>query len=347
MKRYFLLLIAVVSITLLKAQPSEQDKKDAEALEIYVGGTFGKPKIMPNLTKLALVQVTVSYKQASTVSVTKVEKKRTLFGQAQGKAATASVTAYLETTDTELTADDYQSITDHFYNYFQKALKANGVDTVGWDKVVAGELYKDGKEEKVDANEQEKDGGQWWTSSNAHHGNVMFSGTNYFAFGKAKKAARFAEELDAPLAFINVTVDFADIQAQVDVKTTGYKSTWTPSYNTIGQSTKASSKTSVAAFMKVSANGGQNLLWNQKSHQEIISVVRDIAAEMNYADALTEDEERAKKRSKLFSISFSKKLESTPVVITTTKEKYIAAAKRALENYADAFIAKAKVVKKD
>jgi hypothetical protein len=105
------------------------------------------------------------------------------------------------------------------------------------------------------------------------------------------------------------------------------------------------SKTSVAPFMKVAASGGLSLLYNEKNQMESLATAADIPAETNYHDALSEDPDRAKKRSALFSVSFSKRLESTPVVITTTREKYKDAAKKALEHYADAFIAKAKELK--
>ncbi|MEJ7626425.1 MAG: hypothetical protein WKF35_06160 [Ferruginibacter sp.] len=170
----------------------------------------------------------------------------------------------------------------------------------------------------------------------------MYNGKIGFAFGKIKKAARFCEEIGAPAAFIHTTVDFADILVDVEIKTTGYKSTWTPSYNTVGQVTKSKSKTSVAAFMKIPAYSGISLFYNEKSATELFTVIKDIPAEMNYADELTEDPSLLKKRSKLFSVSFSKKLESTPVVISSTKLQYKNAAKKALERYADALVAKSK-----
>lgn len=330
----------------INAQTDEQ-KQMAEAIKITGGGTFFKPKIMPSLSKLALAQVTVNFKTVSTKSVTKVEKKQGIFGKQVGSAATASITSYLETTDGELDEKDYQEVVNHFYSYFQRKLKENNIDTVGWDKISATDFYKDGDKEKDD-NEEEKAKGNSWISHSAHNGNELFNGKTGFAFMKGKKAGKMCEEVDAPVAFIHTTVDFADLDVDVNIKSNAYKSTWTPNAT---NTTSFDSKSKVSAIMKISSmieSGNYlSMLINEKMHQENITLNESVPSDADYATEMVKDPSRAEKRSKVFRVSLSKKMESTPVVISTTKEKYKAAAKQALERYADTFIAKALVLKKD
>ncbi len=321
---------------------SENSSNPADALTVTGGGTFAKVKILSKMDKLSIAQYIVNFKQASTVAITKREKKFTGIGHSYGSAATASVTAYLETTDGELTADDFQEVADYGYNYFQAALKKAGFDTVAWSAITGTDMYREGKEEGDDEREQERKGGNWWTPVSARHGSMMYNRKQLggFAFGKAKRAARLSEETGGAGAYLNLTVDFADIDVDVDVKTSGYRSTWSPGYNASYPVTKMSSKTTVRAMMKVAGNGGLSMLYNEKNVAEAANLTSDVPAEIDYTTEITEDAERAKKRRAMFS--FSTKLESTPVVISTTRDKYKAAAKRALEKYADVWIEKIK-----
>jgi hypothetical protein len=339
----YLLFFSVTSL----AQPGDQEKDLAEAIEVSAGGTFGKPKILPKADKLAIVQVSVDFKQMTTKSVQKTEKKQGLIGKTPGKSATASVTAYLETADGELSASDYQEITHYFYYYLQKKLKESGIDTVAWSAVSNTEFFKDNEKEKPETNEEEKSKGNSWVTYNAFNGGTMYNGQGGFAFTKLKKTSKMCDDLGAPVLFVHTTVDFADLDVAVDVKTSGYQSTWTPSSS---QTTTMKSETKVKAFMKIPAfteRTEYSYVVNDKNAAENVNVKTELPAEMNYATELTEDPSRAEKRSKVFSVSLSKKMESDPVVISTTKENYKAAAKKALEKYADAFVAKLKQMKKD
>ncbi|MFN8395891.1 MAG: hypothetical protein U0176_14740 [Bacteroidia bacterium] len=96
--------------------------------------TFGKPKIIPNATKLGLAQVTINYKVTSTAKVVSREKST-------GAIAGAN-RLLLETTDGKLTDADFQEITDHFYNYFQRKLAAAGIDSVAWSTIAGTDFYK-------------------------------------------------------------------------------------------------------------------------------------------------------------------------------------------------------------
>lgn len=317
-KQFYLLSIIVLISNLMYAQLTDADK-----LEIGVGGSFAKPKIIPKLNKLAIAQIAVSYKLFS-------EQKTAGKDKASGKTAGAKVAAYLETTDGELSDTDFQEVTDYFYSYFQKKLKANGIDTIAWSEIVAKDFYKSG-EEKIVEEKGEKDVKDQ-VKSIAHKGNNLYGGATAFAFGKIKKASKFCEELDAPAGFFNVTVDFADVLVNVDVKTVQGGSYISYKYNS-----------SVTPEMKV-VPSVFSLFWNEKSQAESLFMNGDIKSEFSYSDKITEDVSKA--RSGLAK-QFAFRKEMTPVLIETTREKYKTAAKKALEKYADAFVAKTNGLRKD
>ena len=297
--------------------------QDPDALKIMVGGSFAKPKIMPRLERLAIAQLTVNYKLTSTQ--TTVGKEKSFMGGS--KMAGAKITAYLETTDGELTEADFQEVTDHFYSYFQKKLKSSGIDTVAWSKITATDFYKSNEDEADGKEEKEAD--QVKVTCNAKKGARIYGGSTAFAFGKAKKATNFCEDVNAPAGFFNVTVDFADLMADVDIKTqrSEKKEKTTTSYSA---STKPNMKVTPVA------NAGFTLLWNEKSQSESVVVQKDIASGLPYHTGLTQDPSRIKNRAFAFAKSMK------PVVIETTREQYKAAAKKALEKYVDTFIATAK-----
>lgn len=341
--KIILFLLSTCIVLGMQAQNSDY----SQSLDFGAGGTFGKVKGIYAMNKIALGQVSVTYKQISTKTQTVREKKFGGFGKVQGKAATGSVTAYLETTDGELMEADYQEITDHFYQYFQQRLKSNGIEPISWTQISTSEFYQSFASEKTE--EENKDENAAQVTYRANKGHKLY-GTGRFAmwgFPKMKKAGKFCDETGSSIAAINVVVDFSDIDVQVGVSAGGaYKSTWTPTSQST--TTTMSSKTNVAAVMRVTPhleNEGNSLFINGKLQAENVYVNASIPAEMTYAEAITEDPSKAEKRNAFFRVGLSKKLESTPVVISTTKAKYKLAAKKALENYVDAFIAKTKLAK--
>jgi hypothetical protein len=306
-------------------------QSDADKIDIRVGGSFAKPKIMPSLTKLAIAQLSVNYKLTTTESV--IGKERS-----SGSIAGAKLTAFLETTDGELTQSDFQEITDYGYSYFIKQLQANGIQTVDWSTISNHEFYKDNADKPEDKKER---GGNVWMMSNANSGNSIYSGSTAFAFGKAKKATAFSEDLGAPVAYFNLVVDFADILLNVDIKTsggrgynlTGYPITKTKQFKYEGSAT---------AVMNVTPSGAgtMSLLWNEKSQAEALLVSSPMFSSHKYDTNISEDETKLKKKP----FAFAKEMK--PIVIETTKAQYKEAAKKALEKFADAFIAKVKAMKK-
>ena len=308
---------------------SAEDTKNAEILKIGVGGTFGKPKIIRSLDNLAIAQITVNYKLSTT-------EKTVVKDKSSGQIAGAKVSAFLETSDGELATADFQEVSDYFYSYFQKKLKQNGIDTVAWSTIAAADFYKEADEKKADE-DQEKKSGQVWVTNNANKGNTIYGGKIGFAFGKGMRAVKFAKAMGAPIGYFYVTIDFADVVMNMDLKVSkeerwlDIKTTTTKKYDA-----------HVRANMKVTTSEmGLSMLENEKGVVETISLTEELESNAPYNATAYQDPSRLK--NNLFR--FAK--EMNPVIVETTKAEYKAAAKKACEKYADAFVAKAVIMKKD
>ncbi len=307
---------------------TEESKQNAEKFKLMLAGTFAKPKILPNLNKFALPQIRVNYKLTTTESVIGKEKST-------GAMAGAKLAAYLETTDGKLTQEDFQEITDHFYHYFQLKLKEAGADTVAWSTIANTDFYKSGDD---DDDKGDKDD-PVAMSANANNGNLLYRGKIAFTFGKAKRASSFCDEIGAAAGFLNITLDFANILLDVKIKSSEHANAYTIEKT---RSFKYNG-TVIPQMIIVPTNFGSSpgsLLWNEKSQSEGLAVMDNIEGDGSYAEKVSQDPSRLKNHP----FQFAKKL--TPVVIETTRSKYKEAAKRSLEKYADAFIAKSILLKR-
>ena len=317
-----LLSVAYILMPVSGYAQTEESKQNAEKFKLMLGGTFAKPKIMPNMKKFALAQIRVNYKLTTTEST--IGKERST-----GAMAGAKLAAYLETTDGKLVQEDFQEITDHFYHYFQLKLKEAGVDTVAWSAIASSEFNKSGDDDDDKADKDDP----VVMSANANNGNVMYRGKTAFAFGKAKRATNFCDEMDAAAGFFNITLDFANILLDVKINTSEHANAYT-----IEKTRSFKYKgTVIPQMIIVPTNFGNSrgsLLWNQKSQAEALAVIDNIPGDGSYSEKVSQDPSRLK--NNLFA--FAKSL--TPVVIETTRSKYKEGAKRSLEKFADAFIAK-------
>lgn len=304
---------------------------DADKVQILTNGSFAKSKIAPNFSKFAIAQITINYRLTSTAKTIGKDKKT-------GTVAGAKLSAYLETTDGELTTADFQEISDSFYTYFQNKLKTNNIQTVDWAVITATEFYKsesENEDKKSSSNENV------WITNNANNGNVIYGGGTAFAGGKMKRASKFCEEIGAPAGFFYLTVDFADLLLNLDMSsgtTSGmYYSTTTKSKQyswAVNPTVKVQSPELALGRLSFS------LFWNEKMQAESSLLTEPILGTLKYADNVTEDS------SKLKNSLFAFRKEMQPVVVQTTKDKYKAAAKEALQKYADAFVAKVLMLKK-
>ena len=351
MNRYSLLM-SICLLAVITAF-SQDEKSVDETFKMYAGGTFGKGKMFGKMEKLALAQTSIYFKTATTREV--IENERGVFGQRKsgGGSVAGRITAYLETSDGELTDADFQELADGFYTYLSGKLKENGISTADWNAISNAEFYKeqgtDVDDVKKDMDEMKKKG-QIYAHINSNKGNTLWrynitgGMSPGFAFGKAKKAAKFSEELDADLAFMHIVVDFADIMLDGDVHTGTKHSYGADGMTKITKTKNWKMDASVGAHVKVAANAGMSMFYNQKNLTESMGISRDVSSNTQFATSVAEDPNREKLRKK--DNLFAKDFNMTPVVITTTKAQYKAAAKKALENYADFFVAKIRFSKK-
>ena len=352
MKRTAIFLSLSFLFSMQLTAQTDFSKQADESMKVAVGGTFGKSKIIPRLDKLAIAQASIYFKTASTSEV--IENERGVFGQRKsgGGSVAGRITAYLEITDGEMTQEDYQVLADGFYAYLGKQLAASGVTAVGWESIAATDFYKNEGKELDDIRKDEsemKKKGQIYTVVNSNQGNSLYryniSGgiSPSFAFGKIKKASRFSEDLGASVVFMHLTVDFADIWLDGDVKTANSRQE-TMFYTKVTSSKKFKMDAEVGADVKVTTNG-LSMFWNEKSQTENLNVIKDISSNMPFSAGVSQDANREvlRKKDNLFAKDFN----MTPMVVTTTKAQYKAAAQKALENYADTFVAKVKMSKKD
>jgi len=313
-------------------------QKNKPAAEITDASRFNwdKSKLVPKLKKLAIAELTVNYKLTTTAKTTVQER-------GSGKIAGARVSAYMETTDGELTQDDFQGITDHFYSYFQQKLKENGIDTVGWNDVTASEFYQKsgGDDDKDDA--KKEGGGNEWVVCTANKGKIIHSGMAGFAGGKGKRSVDFAAQFGTAACF-KVNVDFADVAVNLDIKTTERKDLFDGWY--YPEVTKQKYTWGVHAQMQVGDPEDKHytMIWATKGWPELLYQWNDIPVDGNYATFMTEDQSKA--RSGLAK-QFAFRKEMTPMLIQTTREKYIAAATHAVEKWVDAFVARCVQMRKD
>lgn len=335
--RFSLLMFALVAVC---GSVSAQKKKGEAPPPPTDASRFAweKSKMVPRLDRLAITELTVNYKLTTTAKTVTVEDRR------GGKIAGARVTGFLEFTDSEPTKEDFQGITDHFYRYFQKKLKENGIDTVGWAQVTGSEFYQKSGGEEGDKEDSEKEGGgNRWVACTANKGKIIHKGLVGFAGGKGKRAMEYAKEFSHAIVF-KVNVDFADVMVNLDVKSTDGKDIGGGWYYPPTTSKKYT--WGVHAQMMVGDQDNKNertLLWNRKGGFEYLYQWNDIPVEGNYAESVTEDVSKARGG---IAKQFAFRKELTPVLVQTTREKYIAAATKAVEKWADAFVARAVEMRK-
>ncbi|HTN18772.1 MAG TPA: hypothetical protein VL092_13890 [Chitinophagaceae bacterium] len=326
---------------------AQDEKTVEESLKVAGGGTFGKAKILKDLDRIAIAQSTIYFKTATTREV--YENERGAFGRRKqdGGAVAGTVTAYLDLTDGEMTENEYQELADGFYSYLVQKLADSKISAVPWDQISSHEFYtEDGQDVKdvtKDADAMKRKG-QLYRQLNANKGNTLLKNSSTggmnigFAFGKMKRAGNYAKDLDAPLALLHLTVDFADIFLDGEVATGSGTEYQAGGMTKITKTKKWKMDAHVGANVKIAGNVGYSTLYNEKMASETMTLLRDLNSEVPFASSVQEDPNMEKLRAR--DNIFAKDFNMNPVVISTTKEKYKAAAKKALQNYADLFVLK-------
>jgi hypothetical protein len=292
-------------------------------------------KLVPKLKKLAITELTVNYKLTTTAKTIAQEQR------SGGQIAGARVTGFLEFTDSEPTQTDFQGITDHFYRYFQKKLKENGIDTVGWNEITASEFYqKIGDDDEKD-NEKEG-GGNKWVVSTANKGKIVHKGMAGFAGGKGKRAMEFADQLGTGASF-KVNVDFADVMVNLEVKSTDEKDIGNGWYYPATSSKKYTWGVHAQMMVGDQDNKERTYIWGTKGWPEFLYQWTDVPVTGDYAESVTEDVSKARGG---IAKQFAFRKELDPVLVQTTREKYLVAATHAVEKWVDAFVERAVQMRK-
>jgi hypothetical protein len=322
-----LLLFAMV--TFLSSVVLGQKKGEVTEKHEYDKFNMEKSKIIPDLKRLAIAQLVVDYKLTTTAkAITQEASSR--------KIAGARVSAYLEFTDGDMTKEEYQEITNYFYSYFQKKLKSVGIDTVGWSAVTATEFYQKSADDEATGEKEEKSSNVWKTAV-ANNGKILHHGNVGFAGNKGKRAVAFMKDLEAVMGLFELSVDFADVVVNLEIKTTEQKNLYAGWYYPEITTTKYT--WAINPEMRIGNNDKTfPMLAAAKGWPEIVTMWgnKDIISKATYADKMTEDV--SKGRSTVTAlVAFRKEL--TPVLIQTTRDKYKAAAKKTVEAYADNFVA--------
>ena len=336
------LLLAVLFITYqAKAQNADMEKALADAIDIQVGGTFGKPRVSPKVEKLGIAQVSIKFKTVSTAKLNISAKKQGLLGKSSAGSRTASSTAFLNFSDQEMGPQDYQEITNHFYYTLQRKLKENGIDTVAWSNIESTDFFKNAGDNANEFPKTESNDEDASVTYNAFRGGHISNGMG-FAFLKMKSNSKMCDAIGAPTFFANIVLDFVDLDIQGG---SSVRSSQGNSFG-VGASTTASFSAKHNALADIVITNSSSLLSNNKEQAETWVVKSDIPAGVPYATAMEENEEKVKKKTVLQSLFHkSEALKRTPLVVTTTKENYKNAAKKAAENYATAIVGKFKAMK--
>ncbi|HRN80234.1 MAG TPA: hypothetical protein PLU07_06245 [Ferruginibacter sp.] len=338
----------IIAGALLLSLNSKAQKFDF--LEYQKSGTFSKPTILKGMKQIAIAQNTVIFKTISTRDLLKNERNAIGGRKSGGASVKAKVSAYLEFSDSEPTIEDYQKLTDDFHAYLNQKFAEAGITNVDWNTISNHNFYtsnnkdKD-KEESPEVTVKSEHG---YYMVNANHGNTLIkyrpfgTGMNVgFAFGKAKKAADFTEDVNAPVIYMHTVVDFCDLDLSASVKTEkeyGYtKITTLKKYKADG---------SIAPNVKIAGwsnwngtNMGGRIIVTEKMKTDTYMFNNDIASGVRYANEVVQDESKMNKKKPLFGLSMAKKMDLIPVAVVTTKAQYMLAAKKALENFADQWVA--------
>jgi tetratricopeptide (TPR) repeat protein len=315
----------LLTIFVFQISAAAQYEKIADETIGYVkAGTFGKPDVMKKTTKLALSQVRVHYKIVTTRA-------------AETRDNGAKVTVYL---DGAMTNEDLQNLTNDFYTVLQRKLGALGIEFADWDAITKTEYYNNREEATAEKNNVNADGGngQAWVSYTANNGPVFYRWDltkgfgELLAYGKMKKLGKFTEALGADFASFDVVVDFTAIDLATSKDTVWQDGAKYLSYGADYR---------IAAMMSVPQSYA--LFINQKMGFDQYASKLPVGQRDFFADKPFQDESKAAYKTR--TIFGDTRFTFTPVVVDAKRGLYIAAARRALELYADIFVEKMRLIR--
>ena len=322
MKIRILLLICFSLFAFQSPAPAQTYEKIADDTIAYVkAGTFGKPSVVKKTNKLALAHVRVHFKFITTQA-------------AETRNNSAKVSVYL---DGAMTDVDLQNLTDEFYAILQRKLDALGIESIDWQAIQATEYYKN---RELATEDKKKTGGdvkngQAWLSYTAFDGPVFYrynpatgAPDELFAYGKMKKIMKMSETLGAEVSMFDAVVDFTSINLQTNVGTV---------WKDDGKYTSYDANEKITAI--ISVPNSWSFLFDQKGGFDMYQSKSPVVVRYNYANRLYEDANKAALKTRIF-FSGDTRFTFAPVVVDADRQGYLAAARQALEQYADLYAEK-------
>lgn len=322
----FIVLVAVF-IAATSAFSQDYSQIADKTIGYIKAGTFGKPDVAKKTQKLAVSQVRVHYKTVTSRAV------------AEGKNS-AAVTVYLDGGD--LTTTDLQKLTDEFYTILQRKLGTLGISFADWDAITQTEYYKNRQaatEEKRQVNGK-AEYGQAWLSFTAFDGPVFYryeverpANNELLGFQKLKKIENMCETLGSEFVSFDVVVDFASILLKTDQENVT---------NSDGAWINYKADYNIGGMMSVPQS--YILFADQKTKFDIYQSKQPVAVNVGYSTGKPyENAQLAARKSKEFF--GDARFTFTPVVIGTNRERYLFAARRALEQYTDLVAEKLRIIR--
>lgn len=324
MKTQVLKILLIVLVFSFGIQAQNLAKVADDTFGYVKAGTFGKPKVAKNTTKLSIGQVRVHYKTVTSRA------------SVSGKNA-ADVTVYL---DSEITNNDLQDLTNEFYLILLQKLGTIGIAIAPFEDIRKTEYYAERQKSEEDKKPKDYDGkaGQAWVSFSAFDGPVLvrwkpYGGTELLGFSQMKKMAKTSEVTGGDLMTLDVVVDFASIMLNTEIKQDkGFIFYGDPYFH---------ADYSIGGMMSVPQS--YIFMVDKKNGFDQYNSALPIAERFAFAEKPYKDESKAALKTQNF---FSTERHPfTPLVIPAKRDLYLTAARRVLNLYAEMFAEKMKVLR--
>jgi tetratricopeptide (TPR) repeat protein len=320
-----LCVIVLSAATLGVAQSQLYSKIADDSITYLKAGTFGKPSVAKKTSKLAMAQVRVHFKVVTTSAV-------------ETRDNGAKVSVYL---DGAMTNADLQKLTDEFYANLQRKLSALGISFVDWQAIQATEYYKkraveSDKNKRTDADAKN---GQAWASYTAFDGPVIIR-TNpltgfadeLLSYGKAKSLSKMSEEAGGDLVLLDALVDFTTVNLNTNVGTIWEEDGKYKEYTAGGN---------VGEMMSIPMS--YVLFYDQKNGFDQYKSKLPVAIRGGFANRIYQDDAKAALKTRTYF--GDTRFTFTPRVVEVDRERYLTVARRALDQYADLFVEKMRLIR--
>jgi tetratricopeptide (TPR) repeat protein len=320
-------LLCVIALTAgsLSVRAQAYAKIADDSIAYVKAGTFGKPSVAKKTSKLALAHVRVHFKFITTRAI-------------ETRTNGAQVSVYLDGT---MTNADLQKLTDEFYAILQRKLAAIGIESVDWKAVQSTEYYANraaATEEKRRTDGDAKNG-QAWASYTAFDGPVFmrFNPATGFpsellAYSKAKNLSKMAETMGAELATFDAVVDFTTINMQTNVGTI---------WDDKGSYTEYTAGGNVGEMMSIPSS--YVLMYDQKNGFDQYQSKLPVAIRGSFTNRIYEDNNKVALKTRTYF--GDTRFTFAPSVVEVDRERYLSTARRALEQYADLFAEKMRLIR--